>query len=386
MASKPLIIRAGRPNSVFWAAAIVFRMPTFRQDLAGLGAYVPGRPIEDVADEMGIAPDQIAKLASNESPDGPFPGVIEAAAGELATSHRYPDNDAPALSTALSRWLGVPAEHLWLGAGSVALLGNIALAVGGPKTSAVLGWPSFVMYRTVSQWAMTETVEVPLTAEFLHDLDAMSTAIREDTTVVYLCNPNNPSGTIVSGDAMEWFAAKVPERVLVVVDEAYHDYVTDPAYRSALPLAVERPNVVVLRTFSKIFGLAAHRVGYAIAQPATIAQLRKTQIPFSISQVAQAAATASLDNHVEHRRRVEANAVGRHHLLGVLAERGLPHTESHANFVYLRIGEDSMAVSDEFMKRGVIIRPMSRGWLRVTVGNDSESEKFVSVLDELMVR
>ncbi|MEX0698849.1 MAG: histidinol-phosphate transaminase [Acidimicrobiia bacterium] len=361
-------------------------MPTFRQDLSTIGAYIPGRSIEDLAGEMGITPDQIVKLASNESPDGPFPGVIEAAAGVLANSHRYPDNDATALSVALSEWLQVPADHIWPGAGSVALLGHVALAVGGPGTSAVLAWPSFVMYRTASRWAMTETVEVPLTPHLFHDLEAMSAAIRDDTTVVYLCNPNNPTGTIFSGDAMEWFADSVPERVLVVVDEAYHDFVTDPSYRSALPLALDRPNVIVLRTFSKIFGLAAHRVGFAVGRPATIAELRKTQTPFSISEVAQTAAAASLGDVVEHRRRVEANTVGRHHLLGVLEERDVPHCESHANFIYLRIGEDSMAVSDEFMRHGVIIRPMSRGWLRVTVGYDSDNEMFATTLNEVLAR
>jgi histidinol-phosphate aminotransferase len=361
-------------------------MPTFRQDLRALAAYIPGRPIEDVAGEMGIAPDQIVKLASNESPDGPFPGVNEAVAGILADSNRYPDNDATQLMDPLSKWLGVPTDHLWLGAGSVALLSHIALAVGGPGTSAIFAWPSFVMYRSVSRWAMSETVEVPLTPDFLHDLEAMCTAVRDDTTVVYLCNPNNPTGTIFTGEAVDWLVGAVPERVLIVVDEAYSDFVTDPSYRSSVSLAMERPNVVVLRTFSKIFALAAHRVGYAVGQPATIAELRKTQIPFSISQVAQTAATFSLGDEAEHRRRVEANAIGRHYLLGVLEERGILHTESHANFVYLRIGEDSSAVSNDFLRRGVIVRPMSRGWLRVTVGRDPENQRFVTALDEVIAK
>ncbi len=360
-------------------------MPTFRQDLSAISVYVPGRPIDDVARELGITPDEIVKLASNESPDGPFPGVIEAGAAALANSHRYPDNDTVVLSRALSGWLGVSSDHLWLGAGSVALLANIALAVGGPGTRAVLAWPSFVMYRTVSRWAMTETVEVPLTTDLAHDLEAMLAAVSEDTTVVYICNPNNPTGTIVDGDQLEWFVGSVPERVLIVVDEAYHDYVTDQSYRSALTLASERPNVIVLRTFSKIFGLASHRIGYAVATPATIAELRKTQIPFSVGEVAQAVAAASLDDRVEHRRRVEANEAGRHHLSGVLEERGLPHSDSRANFVYFRIGEDSTAASDAFMARGVIVRPMSKGWLRVTVGNDLQNEKFVTALDEVLV-
>ena len=359
-------------------------MPTFRQDLSAIGSYTPGRPIEDLAHELGITADQVAKLASNESPDGPFPGVIEAASAALANSHRYPDNDTVVLSRALAGWLGVSSDHLWLGAGSVALLANIALAVGGPGTSAVLAWPSFLMYRTVSRWALTETVEVPLTPELTHDLEAMRAAIRDDTTVVYLCNPNNPTGTIVGGDQLEWFVGSVPDRVLIVVDEAYHDYVTDPGYRSALSLAVERPNVVVLRTFSKIFGLASHRVGYAIGAPSTLAELRKTQIPFTISEVSQTAAVASLGNVDEHRRRVVSNDAGRHHLTGVLEERGLPHSHSHANFVYLQIGDDSIAVSEEFMARAVIIRPMSKGWIRVTVGNDAENERFVAALDEVL--
>jgi histidinol-phosphate aminotransferase len=359
-------------------------MPTFRQDLSAIGAYVPGRPIDDLARELGVTPDQIVKLASNESPDGPFPGVIAAATAALSSSHRYPDNDSVELFGALSKWLGVSPDHLWLGAGSVALLANVALVVGGPGTSAVLAWPSFVMYRTVSRWALTETVEVPLTTDLVQDLEAMRAAIRDDTTVVYICNPNNPTGTIVSGDQLDWFVGSVPERVLIVVDEAYHDYVTDQSYRSALGLAAERSNVIVLRTFSKIFGLASHRVGYAVAAPATIAELRKTQIPFSISGVAQAAAAASLGDEAEHRRRVTANEVGRHHLTGVLEERALLHSDSHANFVYFRVGEDSSTVSDAFTACGVIVRPMSKGWLRVSVGNDRENEKFVTALDEVL--
>ena len=152
-------------------------MPTFRQDLRALAPYVPGRPIEAVAGELGIAPDQVVKLASNESPDGPFPGVNEAVAGTLGDSNRYPDNDVIQLLEPLSKWLGVPTDHLWPGAGSVALLSHIALAVGGPGTSALFAWPSFVMYRNVSRWAMSETVEVSLTPDFLHDLEAMSAAV-----------------------------------------------------------------------------------------------------------------------------------------------------------------------------------------------------------------
>jgi histidinol-phosphate aminotransferase len=210
------------------------------------------------------------------------------------------------------------------------------------------------MYRTVSRWALTETVEVPLTTNLVHDLEAMRAAIRDDTTVVYICNPNNPTGTIVNGDQLDWFVGSVPERVLIVVDEAYHDYVTDELYRSALALAAERSNVIVLRTFSKIFGLASHRVGYAIGAPATVAELRKTQIPFSISEVAQAAATASLGDEAEHRRRVKANQAGRHHLMGVIEERALPLSDSLANCGICKAVQPPQVVQQ--LRKGYLLR------------------------------
>ncbi len=359
-------------------------MPIFRPDISAINPYVPGRAIEEVARDIGMSPHEIVKLASNESPDGPFPGVVEAAAKVLAQSNRYPDNDILDLGLALSEWVDVPPDHLWFANGSVALLSHIALAVGGPGTSSVYPWPSFVMYRIVSRWAMTEPIEVPLGAGQVHDLAALREAVRDDTKVVYVCNPNNPTGTIVPAPAVSELIESIPESVLVVIDEAYHEYVTDSSYATALPHAVDRPNVIVLRTFSKIYGLAAMRVGYAIGMPETFSELRKTQAPFSVSQVAQAAAAASLSNQGELQRRQAANEAGRHYLIGVLAERGLPHTESQTNFVWFQLGDDSARTADEFVNRGIIVRPMSRGWLRVTVGNNTENEKFVAALAKVI--
>jgi len=358
-------------------------MPRFRPDIAAIRPYVPGRPIEEVAVEIGIRPDEIVKLASNECPEGPFPGVVEAAARVLAGSNRYPDNDNRDLSAALSEWLGAPADHLWFGNGSVALLSHIALATGCPETSSVYAWPSFVMYRIASRWALSQAIEVPLGEGHVHDLDAMREAVRDDTTVVYLCNPNNPTGTIVSSHAMTGFIESLPDSVLIVIDEAYHDYVTDGGYATALPHAVERSNVVVLRTFSKVFALAGHRVGYGVAAPATIAELRKAQPPFSVTDVGQAAAVASLGNRAELERRIRVNAAARHHLLGALAERSLPHTDSHTNFVYFELGIDADAAAAAFTSRGVIVRPMSGRWLRVTVGAEKENRRFLDALDEV---
>lgn len=359
-------------------------MPTIRPDVAAIGPYVPGRSIEEVAAEIGLAPDEIVKLASNESPDGPFPGVLEAATRALSTASRYPDDDLRQLGDALSVFLGVPGDNLWFGAGSVGLIGHVAAAVGGPGTSAVYAWPSFVMYRIATRLAMSEAVEVPLDENHVHDLEAMGEAVRPDTTVVYLCNPNNPSGTIVPSEAVTDFVGSVPDSTLVVIDEAYHDYVTDERYATAVPLAIQQPNVLVLRTFSKIFALAGHRVGYAVGRPETIAELRKAQPPFTVGQVAQAAATASLRDRDELERRRTASASARHQLQGVLAERSLPHADSQANFVYFELPMDASDSAERFMQQGVIVRPMSGRWLRVTIGSDEENRRFVAALDEVL--
>jgi histidinol-phosphate aminotransferase len=356
-------------------------MPHFRPDLEGLVTYVPGRPIDEVAREIGMDVADIVKLASNESPEGPFPGVADAVAGVLTGSNRYPDSDVHDLTLAMADDLEVEPDQVWFGAGSTGLLGAIALSMGGPRTSAVYAWPSFVMYRIISRWAGTEAVEVPVDSRHVHDLDAMRAAVREDTTVVYVCNPNNPTGTTVSGDALIDFVRSVPESMLVVVDEAYHHFVSDPSYRSLVNLAPELPNVVVLRTFSKVYGLAAHRIGYAVSDAGVLHQLRRTQAPFTVSAAAQAAAIASLGDDAELKRRVNANVAGRHHLSGVFSERGLEYTDSQTNFVYFRLGDDSEAVASSFLRQGVIVRPLSAGWIRVTIGTPTENERFVSALD-----
>lgn len=358
-------------------------MPTFRADLDSIKPYIPGRPIDEVAREIGMDPDDIVKLASNESPDGPFPGVVESAAQALEESNRYPDNDLHDLATVLAKTVGAPIDHLWFGSGSTGLISAIASAVGGPGTSVVYAWPSFVMYRIVSKIAMTEPIEVPLDEGLAHDLAALASAVRDDTTLMYLCNPNNPTGTVVSTASVEAMIGGLPERVLVVVDEAYHHYVDDPGYRSMIPMALESPNLVVLRTFSKIYGLATHRVGVAIGVPQTLAELRKTQPPFSVSQIAQVAATASLGNDAELTRRIESNASGRSALMTGLDERGIRHPESHTNFVLANLGGSSFEVGEAFTRHGVIIRPISGGWARITVGTPEEIRRFLDALDQI---
>lgn len=359
-------------------------MPKYREEIQALQPYEVGRPIEDVAREHGIDPETIIKLAANESPEGPFPGVVEAALEALVDSNRYPDNDLWDLSHALAEELNVDRANLLFGNGSVALLADITNSVGGPGTNVVYGWPSFVMYRFAAIWSGTDFYEIPLRQDFTLDLAAIGDAVNKSTRVVFLCNPNNPTGTVTHSDEIEAFIETMPETVLVVVDEAYHEFVHDHRYRTAVPIALENPHVLVLRTFSKIYGLAAHRVGYAIGHPETLSEIRKAQQPLTVNKVAQAAALASLGQPDELERRARRNAAARHHLLGVLAERDLPYAESQTNFVFFKMGEDSKAVTEEFTRRGVIIRAMSDGWVRVTIGSEDENRRFVEVLDELL--
>jgi histidinol-phosphate aminotransferase len=356
-------------------------MPTYRPDLAAIDPYEPGLPIEEVARRYGLDPARIVKLASNESPYGPFPEAVEAMAAAAAQANRYPDNEGYDLREALSRHVGVPSDAVWLGGGSSELLRTIALAVGGPGTNAVYAWPSFVIYRLGSMWALSERREVPLDGEHRHDLGAMKDAIDSNTTVVYVCNPNNPTGTHLPTDDVLEFVDSLPERITVVVDEAYAEFVTAADYRSLATEAAERPNLIVTRTFSKIYSLASLRVGYAIAHPRTIAEMRRAQAPFTVTQVGQAGALASLRAADRVAARVEDNARGRGIILDTLEDMGIPHADSQANFVWYQ--SQSADPRSDYIRAGIIVRTFGNEWVRVTVGSDTENRRFLEALSAI---
>lgn len=360
-------------------------MPIFRPEIAAVTAYEVGRPIDEVVREHGIDPADVVKLTANESPEGPFPGVAEAVAAAVSSSNRYPDNQAWELTGTLASELGVDRSNLLFGNGSTALITDFASAVGGPGTTIVYAWPSFIMYRFAAVWAGSTAKEVPLDAGFALDLDALRSSIDDSTRLVYLCNPNNPTGTLKPAGVVEEFLGSVPESVLVVVDEAYHEFVGDPAYQTVSRYAVERPNVVALRTFSKIYSLAGLRIGYAIGHPETLSGLRKAQQPLTVNRIAQTAALASLGQPEELARRAADNVSAQHYLVGAIEERGLEQVESHTNFVYFRSPSgDSKSFAGELTIRGVLVRPMSAEWLRVTVGSPEENRRFVEVLDQVL--
>ena len=354
-----------------------------RPDLERIHPYRPGRPIAEVAAEYDLT--EVIKLASNECPEGPFPEVTTAIAAHLDGLNRYPDNAKPQLTAALSAHLGIPGDHIWTGGASNELTLITALSMGGPGTSSVCGWPSFSLYQIGARAGFADDISVPLTDDHRHDLDAMRAAIRPDTTVVYVCNPNNPTSTHVAGDDLEAFIDSLPEDVLVVVDEAYAEFATAEDFRSMLPLAATRPNVMVTRTFSKVYGLAGMRVGYAVTAAESIAEFRRIQLPFTVNTLGEVAAVEALKHQDRVAERVARNAQGVAALTGGLRDRGIDVADSQANFVYADFSAFGSGVAAGFMRRGVIVRPvLPEGWLRVTAGTPEENARFLETADTVV--
>lgn len=354
-------------------------VPTFRSDIDSIGVYIPGKPIEDVMREFGLT--DIVKLASNECPEEPFPAVQEAVARAAAESHRYPDTMAYDLSSALAEFLAVDRDNILVGPGSSQLLMSIAHALGGEGTSAVFADRSFILYSIISKMSRAEAITVPLDADHRHDPEGLVAAVRSDTTVVYICNPNNPTGTYIGPDAIDRIITAVPASVLVVVDEAYEEYVTAPGHRSAIPHALQRDNVVVLRTFSKIYGLAGLRVGYAVGRPETLMQLRRLQAPFAIPNVSLAGAHEALRHQDLVAARVKANARGRDQLAAGLDDLGVAHLPSETNFVLVEPETAAGELTKSMLRQGVIVRQFGE-FIRVTVGTETENDRFLATLGE----
>jgi histidinol-phosphate aminotransferase len=347
-----------------------------------IAPYRAGRPISEVAREYGLDEARIVKLASNENPLG-MPAsahaAIMVAAGDLG---RYPDANGFALKAALSARLGVPQDWLTLGNGSNDILELVAHAVLQPGLSAVYSQYSFQVYELATQETGARAIVTPAKA-FGHDLPAMRAAIAPDTRVVFIANPNNPTGTFLPAAEIEAFLATVPSEVVVVLDEAYNEYL-DPSLRFDATQWVRRfPNLVLSRTFSKAYGLAGLRVGYGVAQPALTDLMNRVRQPFNVNSMAQAAAIAALDDQDFLERSRALNAQG----LGMLSQAfdalGLRYVKPFGNFVLVEVG-DAAAVNEALLRAGVIVRPVGNyglpRWLRISVGLPAENETFVAAL------
>jgi histidinol-phosphate aminotransferase len=342
-------------------------MVRVRSSLAQLPAYVPGRKMPGAV-----------VLASNESPYGLLPGVAARLAELAGGVSRYPDLSATALVQALAEHHDVEAERIAVGAGSSEVCAQLLHSVVGPGDEVVFGWRSFEAYPILTAVAGGTAVQVPLRAHGL-GLDAMAESVTDRTRLVFVCNPNNPTSTAVGEQALRDFADRVPEDVLIVVDEAYREYADPELVPDALALLGERPNVVVLRTFSKAYGLAGLRVGYCVGPAGIAAHVRKTQIPFSVSALAQEAAMVALGEHAEVVRRAALTVAERERVTERLRTIGFEVPDSQANFVWLPLAGDSADFALHCLGDDVVVRPFVGEGVRVTIGLRAENDALLAL-------
>ncbi|MFE4536749.1 histidinol-phosphate transaminase [Streptomyces scopuliridis] len=349
--------------------------PKLRAELDGIPTYKPGKP--------AAAGGPVAyKLSSNENPYPPLPGVMEQAISAAGVFNRYPDMACTGLMNELADRFGVPVSHLATGTGSVGVAQQLLQATAGAGDEVIYAWRSFEAYPIITQISGATSVKVPLTAGEVHDLDAMAGAITDRTRLIFVCNPNNPTGTVVRRAELERFLDRVPGDVLVVLDEAYREFIRAAegeggGVPDGIDIYRDRPNVAVLRTFSKAYGLAGLRVGFAVAHEPVAAALRKTAVPFGVSQIAQEAAVASLRAEDELLGRVGSLVAERERVHRGLVGQGWTVPETQANFVWLRLGARTMDFAAACEAAGVVVRPFAGEGVRVTVGENEANDLFL---------
>lgn len=350
--------------------------------VSAINPYVPGKPVEELERELGITGS--VKLASNENPLGPSKKALDVLGRELLESlNRYPDGGAYYLTKALAEGLGTGEGEIILGNGSNELIDIAVRTYMRPGDEAVMAWPSFVVYPMSVQAQGCAAVRVPL-LDFRHDLERMAEAITERTRIVFIANPNNPTGTINTKEEFDRFMEAVPDGVLVVVDEAYYEYVTDPSYADSMKHLRAGRDVLVLRTFSKIYGLAGLRIGYGITKREIADEMNKIRAPFNTNSLAQAAALSALSDagHVELSKKI--NEEGKGYLCKELDALGIGYVPTEANFIFMFPGMPAAEVYNALLENGVIVRPMGEDAIRVTIGLPEENRRFIEGLKAIL--
>lgn len=361
-----------------------------RQSVLKLKPYVPGKPIEEVKRELGLPDDfSIIKLASNENVLGPSPLAVEAMRAAATEVWLYPDDTCFELKNALARFWNLTPDHFVIGNGSDEIIHFLALAFLDKERGdeVVFGAPSFVQYKAAAMIADCAYHAVPLTHDMVHDLAAMNAQINERTRLVFIANPNNPTGTTISKADFEAFLDGLPSNVVVVLDEAYYEYSADPESPQSIEY-IENHNVIALHTFSKAYAIAGTRVGYGLARPELIKYLQQVRGPFNVNTLAQVGAIAALADQNHIKESVQSNARGRQQLQDAFDVMGLEYIPSQANFVLVNIGIDAAGSFNELLKCGVIVRtgtPFGLDtWLRVTVGTPEMNDRFISALRQVL--
>lgn len=358
-----------------------------RREIFKLKQYIPGKPIDEVKRELGL--DDIIKLASNENPLGPSPRAVEAISNMLSQIHLYPDANCFELKERLASIYDMPAAGILLGNGSDELLKLLAETFLQPGDQVIYAKPTFSEYEFSALVMGAECIEVPLDG-FTHDLQAMVDAITPKTKMIIVCNPNNPTGTIVNARQLQEFMEQIPDEVLVVFDEAYSEYIESQEFSSGLKYVKEGRNVLVLHTFSKIYGLAALRVGYALTTTPIAQAVERVMEPFNVNSPAQVGALAALDDQ-EHVQKSQAlNNQGKQYLYGQLERMGIKYVPTEANFIFLDTGTDCHEVFKALLQLGVIVRKGSvfgfPNYIRVTVGTAEQNQRFINSLQQVLDR
>ncbi len=352
--------------------------------LHDLVSYIPGKPIEDVARDLGLEPGQIVKLASNENPLGPSPVALKAMEEALRKAHYYPDGGGYHLRAGIATRFGLTSDNVILGTGSNEIIEFLGHAFLRPDDNIVTAEHAFVVYKILAKLFGAEAIEVA-DPNLTHDLPAMADAINERTKIVYIANPNNPTGTMVGQEELDQFVSVVPSTVLIAIDEAYYEFLPNPP--DSLKYIHDHPNVIVLRTFSKIQGLAGLRIGYGLAHADLVRLLQKTRQPFNVNSVAQAGALAGLQDETHQARTREVTREGRDFLQAGFAKRNLEYVPSVANFVLVKVG-NGKEVFQKLLRRGMIVRAMDEyklpAWIRVSVGTPEQNRRFFRDLDEVL--
>ena len=353
------------------------------EHISALSPYMPGKPIEELERELEIK--NPVKLASNENPIGPSPAAVRAiTAGLKKTLNRYPDGSGYYLKTALAKKLSVKPEEIILGNGSNELIDIAARTFLAPGDEAVMAHPSFVVYSMAVQAAGGKAIQSPL-RDYKHDLDAMLNAVTPKTKMLFIANPNNPTGTMNTKEEFDRLMINIRDGILVVVDEAYYEYVMNAGYADSFKHFRACRNILILRTFSKIYGLAGLRIGYGIAPQEIITEMNKVRPPFNTNSVAQKTAIEALKDKGHIKKSKAMNNTGKKYLYKELSSLGIRHVPTEANFIYMPVA-DSMNIYKNLLHAGVIVRPMGPDAIRVTIGLPEENKRFIKALKELKVK
>ncbi len=357
-----------------------------RDFIKKISPYKPGRPIEEVARELKLK-GEIVKLASNENPLGTSPLAVRAVRKALKNSNLYPDDNCYYLKKKLAARLKVTPEMIFAGNGSVEILPLVTLAYLGPEHMAVASASAFIWFKIAVHIAAGNIVEVPM-KDYTHDLAAMGRAVTDKTRLVYIANPNNPTGTMVTKAEVEELFRRLPENVLVVMDEAYIEYIDDPRFPDSFRYLREGKNILILRTFSKIYGLAGVRLGYGVAAPETIASLAKLRVSFNVNRLSQVAGLAALDDKTHVKKGKAVNEAGKKYLYDAYKRLGLFYLPTFANFVFVDFGRDSQVVFKALQKKGIITRTIKEygfpNALRITIGTPDQNRRLVKALEEIL--